>query len=88
MTHRNAKKRLHDRGPHASLPRRHLTALLRSPQSYKTEYGVRSIKSAIETRVVNELAKAHCRGDIGTGASVIAGVDDKGRVRLRCVHQD
>jgi len=52
-------------------------------KSYKMEYGVRSIKSAVENRVVNELAKAHSRGDIGRGAAVRANVDNKGRVVLR-----
>lgn len=56
-------------------------------KSYKMEYGVRSIKSAVENRVVNELAKAHSRGDIGRGAAVRANVDNKGRVVLSSTYR-
>jgi len=57
-------------------------------KSYKSEYGVRSIKSAVESRLVNELAKAHCRGAIGPGATVTAGVDADGRIMLSSDYEE
>jgi len=54
-------------------------------KSFKAEYGVRSLKSCIESRVVNELAKAHCSGEIGYGSKITAGLDERGRVRIRSI---
>ncbi|XP_066590330.1 mitochondrial disaggregase-like isoform X2 [Prorops nasuta] len=38
---------------------------------YDAHYGARSIKYEVERRVVNQLAAAHERGDIGNGSSVL-----------------
>jgi len=56
-------------------------------KSYKAEYGVRSLKSSIESRVVNELAKAHCKGEIGPGSEITTGVDDRGRVQISTTYR-
>lgn len=55
---------------------------------YDVHYGARSIKYEVERRVVNQLAAAHEKGDIGKGFQVQLfalwpDASDSGVVRLR-----